>query len=91
MKDAGASVSVTMNWSESVYCLFLLQVYDESDVRRARFIGRLKEVTGTIYRLSKLFQHCITLKITSVELVTQKTNIYYLLLVTPFKSNIITF
>ncbi len=51
--DAGASVCVTINWTESVYCLFLLQVYDENDVRRARFIGRQKEVKGTIDRLSK--------------------------------------
>uniref|UniRef100_A0A671LA71 NADH dehydrogenase [ubiquinone] iron-sulfur protein 6, mitochondrial n=1 Tax=Sinocyclocheilus anshuiensis TaxID=1608454 RepID=A0A671LA71_9TELE len=29
---------------DSVCCLLLLQVYNENDVRRARFIGRQKEV-----------------------------------------------
>ncbi|KTF77637.1 hypothetical protein cypCar_00026688, partial [Cyprinus carpio] len=41
--------SVTMDRSESVYCLFLLQVYDENDVRRARFVGRQKEVKGDLF------------------------------------------
>lgn len=43
-----------------------MQLYDENDVRRARFIGRQKEVKRTIYLLTLLIiliLHCFTLKI----------------------------
>ncbi|XP_016141588.1 NADH dehydrogenase [ubiquinone] iron-sulfur protein 6, mitochondrial-like [Sinocyclocheilus grahami] len=43
MKDAAASVSVSVDWIIP-FTAYLLQVYNQNDVRRARFIGRQKEV-----------------------------------------------